>query len=75
MNAFTGAKMYYSDADDSFTGILTGGGVNGQATSTLSQIGTGLSSSAAPPHLVVIPSASRPALMAHGLNSQLGHRA
>jgi hypothetical protein len=42
-NALTGAMTYYTDSDQSFIGLLTGTGNGGQATSTLYQIGTGLS--------------------------------
>jgi type IV pilus assembly protein PilA len=41
-NALTGAKTYYTDANQSYVGLLTGTQPGGVATSTISQIGTGL---------------------------------
>jgi type IV pilus assembly protein PilA len=42
-NALTGAKTYYTDSNQSYVGLTTGLGDNGQNTSTIEQIGTGLS--------------------------------
>jgi type IV pilus assembly protein PilA len=42
-NGLTGAKTYYTDSNQNYIGIMTGTGNTGQATSSLSAIGTGLS--------------------------------
>jgi Tfp pilus assembly protein PilE len=40
-SSLTGAKAYYTDSNQSYTGLISGNGVGGK-TSTLSQIDTGL---------------------------------
>ena len=42
-NALTGAKTYYTDSNQSYVGLVSGTGNNGQATSSIEAIGTGLS--------------------------------